>query len=111
MAFSQTDVENKDQEIHTLIAWLRDHLLIDFVVVDHWDADRFAIGVAAPVDLHRLVYISSWKRPTNQYFVALETSPADGSDMPYASVGKFESVDRERLAHIVTDHLCFGPDS
>jgi hypothetical protein len=96
---------NKAKEIQAVLAWLREQLGDRFVVIDHWDADLNAIGVASPEDPHRLVYICAGSEEPERYFVELETAPSEGSDLPYESVGKFTSVDREQLARIVKDHL------
>jgi hypothetical protein len=102
---SRVDITGKDAEIRAVLSWLGDRLGPTFVVVDHWDGDLCAIGVAATHDPKQLVYISSWNRPGGRYFVELETAPAPGSEMQYASVSKFDNVDREELARIVAQHL------
>ena|SRR5579859_4118639 len=106
---SNVDLPNKDAEIREVLSWLTDRLGSNFHVVDHWDADRCAIGVTAVHDAKQLVYISSWSRPSGRYFVELETAPSPGSEMPYTTVNKFDTVDREELARIVAEHLTAHP--
>jgi hypothetical protein len=105
----KVDIPSKDAEIREVLSWLRDRLGPTFLVIDHWDGDLCAIGVAATHDPKQLVYISSWNRPGGRYFVELETAPAPGSEMPYTSVSKFDTVDREELACIVAQHLTPRP--
>jgi hypothetical protein len=102
------DIPSKDPEIREVLSWLRDRVG-PFRVIDHWDADLCAVGVAAIHDPQQLVYISSWNRPTGRYFVELETAPLPGSEMPYTSVGKFDTVGREELASLVAQHLSRRP--
>jgi hypothetical protein len=105
----ERDIPSKDAEIREVLSWLRDRLGPTFLVIDHWDGDLCATGVAAMHDPQQLVYISSWNRPSGHYFVELETAPAPGSELPYASVSKFDSVDRDELARLVAQHLTPRP--
>jgi hypothetical protein len=52
-----------------------------------------------------LVYVLSYGGPEGRYSVHLESAPQHGSEMPYQTVGKFDSVSREELLGIVTNHL------
>lgn len=100
-----TETDGKDDEIRDLLTWLRNRLGQSFVVTDHWEADRSAIGVTAPDDPTQLVYISSCSRPAGTYFVELEAAPATGSEFPYTMVGRFNAIDREQLLRVVGEHL------
>jgi hypothetical protein len=102
-------MEEKTPEVREVVAWLNEHVDVELLIVDHWEADLCAIGLAIPGDPRRLVYISTWNRPQNSFFVELEAAPPDGSEMPYVGVGKFESVDRDRLLQIVVNHLNLRP--
>jgi hypothetical protein len=102
------DIPSKDREIREVLSWLRDRVG-PFLVIDRWDADLCAVGVAAIHDPQQLVYSSSWNRPTERYFVELETAPLPGSEMPYTSVAKFDTVDREELATLIAQHLSPRP--
>jgi hypothetical protein len=83
---ASTEADNKDDEIRDLIAWLRGQLGRSFVVTDHWEVDRSAIGVAPMDDPRQLACISSCGRPTGTCYVELEAAPAAGSDFPYMIV-------------------------
>ena len=102
------EANDKDDEIRDLLSWLRSRLGQNFVVIDHWEADRSAVGVAATDDPKQLVYIASRGQPAGPYFVELETAPGEGSDLPYTMVGRFEAVDREQLLRITAQHLNAG---
>jgi hypothetical protein len=105
---ASTEDDNKNDEIRDLIGWLRGQLGRSFVVTDHWEVDRSAIGVAAMDDPRHLACISSCGRPTGTYYVELEAAPVAGSDFPYATVDRFDEVDREQLPRIVGQHLRTG---
>ena len=92
------------QAIIELVNWLREHLA-DFSVVDHWDADLSAVGISAPHDPKLLAYISNHGRPPGYYFVELEAAPALDSDLPYDVVNTFETVSRDELLKIVSEHI------
>ena len=95
----------KDRSIIELVAWLREQLGDTFTVTDHWEADLFAVGLSAHDDLAQLVYIGNFKRPAGTYTVALESAPPPGWDQPYREVGTFDSVNREQLLTIISQHL------
>jgi len=105
---AMVEANDKDDEIRDLLSWLRSRLGQNFVVIDHWESDRSAVGVAATDDPRQLVYIASRGQTAGPYFVELEASPSEGSDLPYTMVGRFEAVDREQLLRITAQHLNTG---
>ena len=64
--------------------------------VDNWTADLSAIGFGAPTAPARLVYVSSWKRPTGFYHYDCEI---DGATVR-AGEGSIEA-----LVAVLMDHL------
>lgn len=48
-----------------------------WIVVDHWDADLCAVGIAHRDDPRRLVYVSTWNRPTGRCYFDCETPTGD----------------------------------
>ncbi|MFL5540244.1 MAG: hypothetical protein ACJ8J0_14740 [Longimicrobiaceae bacterium] len=76
-----------------------------FVVTDHWEADRCAIGLSAPGDPGRLVYISTSGKPPGRYDVSLELPAAPGADLPYQPAGDRSDLDVETLTSVVGRHL------
>ena len=102
----QSYLRFKDKTIVDVVAQL--HLRIGkeaFQIVDHWDADCMAVGVARSDDPRTLVYISTFNKPIGRYFVSLESPPAKGDDAPYKDIGHHEDVDIETLVRIVQKHL------
>ena len=97
-------MNSKTYEIQETVEWLKGRFGPSLVVVDHWESDMAATGLAIESQPDHLVYIATEAPPTT-YFVELETAPVDGSELPYATVGQFHAVDRERLATILDDHL------
>lgn len=82
-----------------------------YQVVDHWDADLFAIGLASLADAHRLVYVSTHERRTGQFFAECEQAgvgSVDGAASAYESVSVFESISLEDLIATIERHLLLG---
>ena len=77
----------------------------DTTVEDLWEADLCAIGVAAPSEPGRLVYISTFSKPPGQYDVTLELPPQLSDELPYESASEWLELDFEGLATIVAKHL------
>ena len=75
-----------------------------FLIVDHWEGDLSAVGIAHPNDEHRLAYIAV-NEVDATYFLELETAPATGSELPYAVTGTFPSVTFDELAVLIARHL------
>jgi uncharacterized protein (DUF433 family) len=98
----------KDKAIQHVVGWLEDRLRGSLVILDHWDGDLSAVGIARPESPDNLVYISTWGRSPGRYFVELEAPPAPGSELPYEITGRYENVDQESLLGIVREHLGFG---
>src|SRR5947208_2640607 len=76
-----------------------------FQIVDHWEADLLAIGVASPSNAQRLVYIASVSKSEQNYDVIYERAPIPGSELPYEHCGKFHNVGLDELAQLVSNHL------
>jgi hypothetical protein len=95
----------KDGRLKSMLSKIERRLGPDaFQVVDHWQADLWAVGIAHPNDEHLLAYIAA-DLPDDRYFVELETLPAPGSELPYAVAGRFQSVSFDELVEPVAAHL------
>lgn len=100
----------KDETIVRLLAALCERLGVGvFDVVDHWDADLCAVGIARP-DNHRvLVYINTFGQAEGTYFVSLEIPPKptdkEWADHPYTPAGDCEAHSFDPLVEIVQKHL------
>ena len=95
-------LENKDEDIRQVVRKLQDELSTGaFDIVDHWDADPCAIGIARPDNHGVLVYIAAYE---DFYFVSLELLSVD-EDLPYLQEDEFNNVDFKALASIVKQHL------
>jgi hypothetical protein len=81
----------------------------EFQIMDHWEADLIAIGIASPSDLQRLVYFCLESGGERRFYVSLETAPTKGSELPYMDCGEFNNVDLETLTKIVAEHLEICP--
>jgi hypothetical protein len=98
-----------DKSIVDVLAQLQRHLGADtFEVLDHWDADLFAVGIARAETPQRLVYILTYGLPEGRYTVELELPPEPGSDDEYESSGWHENLAFGELAAIAAKHLGLG---
>jgi hypothetical protein len=73
-----------------------------FEVVNHWEADRTAVGIASPRSHRVLVNISSHE---DGFHVELELPSAAGDDLPYRVAGRASGLDFEQLVGVVAEHL------
>ena len=97
-------MQQKDTAIKTIVRQLQNKLGVDNVVVkDHWDADNFAIGLTDK-DSRNVVYISTWEKKDNEYFVSLEY-PSDNEDENYRECGEFDHINADKVVEIVKQHL------
>lgn len=53
-------LDNKDTSIVVLVRALRAEFGTSVQIVDHWDADLFAIGITAISTTERLLYVSTY---------------------------------------------------
>ena len=79
-----------------------------FQIVDHWEGDDLAIGVASCVAAQRLVYIASSNHSQHLYDCFLERAPTPQSGLPYECCGKFGAVSLDELVRLVSSHLGIG---
>lgn len=75
-----------------------------WVLVDHWEADLFAIGVARKDDERRLVYISTFKRAPGRYDYQCET-PRSSDVTDFDTTEEGEDVGLDELLHAMVRHL------
>lgn len=100
-----SEVPVKDASILVAIDQLRARLGPDtFVIADHWD-DLFAVGLAAPAQPGRLVYISTFGKPPGRFDASLELPPAPASDLPYTPNGDRSDLDIAALVSLLREHL------
>lgn len=96
----------KDISIQTALNRLTENLGAEaFVVVDMWEDDDFAVGVAHPQDAQQLLYFSTFELPAEHYFIVFETAPDANSDLPYADEGDDLAESFDELLKMVKQHL------
>jgi hypothetical protein len=93
-------VWGKSQSVREFVRGLAEHLgFQSFSVVDHWEADTHAIGIANVVDPRVLVYVSV-NDSARRYFLSFESPPAgEWAKHPYTP-GPERSV--ESLSEVMT---------
>ena len=96
----------KDGSIIRILDRLQELLGVgSFDVVDKWDADLCAVGIARPDDHGVLVYISTFKVHGEGCWVSLELPPNAGSDDPFTPGGDRDVANVGELADIVRQHF------
>ena len=75
-----------------------------FNVVDHWEGDLQAVGIAHPSDEYQLVYIAA-DQLSGKLYVELETAARAGSQVPYSISGRYPSVTFDELVELVDTHF------
>jgi hypothetical protein len=102
-----SSIVRKDTSIWTLIAQLAAIVGGDsFQLVDHWDADLFAMGIAGVSNNRRLVYVSTFGKPPG--FLAYDCEEPD-ADLVGQSVAKSELADFPEFLRVVERHLGLAP--
>ena len=86
---------------------LRVDLACHFDVVDHWEAETCAVGIARPSDHRILVYISTF--PPHSGAISYECErPPTAADFPYDTDGMREVPTYEELRDAARTHLDDG---
>ncbi len=95
----------KDVTIETVLSRLRLDLGDGtFDVIDHWSADRCAIGIARPSDHRYLVYISTNPAHRESFSYQCER-PSVASEAIYHAAAMKEDVEYDELIGAVRQHL------
>jgi hypothetical protein len=74
-----------------------------WVVVDHWEGDLCAVGIAHRDHPRRLVYVSTWNKPAGRYYFERET-PTGDEPTDYQS-HEIEDADFGTLVSAMEAHL------
>lgn len=102
---SQDEDLNKHPGVIELLDQLREVLGgAAFRVVDHWEADLRAVGVAHPRNQHLLACLALGERP-GSYDIHLELPATDRSELPWTEAGSYTDVPFSELVRIVREHL------
>jgi hypothetical protein len=94
---------NKDPLILVTLDQLWSRLGSDaFEVVDHWEGDLTAVGIASPRNHGVLIYLASYP---DGFHVELELPSPPGAPFPYQVAGRHTGLEFDRLVGIVAEHL------
>jgi len=96
--------DSKAPAIHRILAAMNVRYGPRVAIVDHWPADRLAIGLTRPDAPARLVYIAVVDEDAGRYDAALEASPCDGV-APYRDEGWRHGLDMRQVIAVVAEHL------
>ncbi len=100
----------KDESILGLVSGLATALdPTNWQIVDHWEADLLAIGIASTAQPKLLVYVSTRNQPPGTYFYECESPPLTGDDGPYRRGTSSDGVSFSDLAAVIETHLALPP--
>lgn len=81
-------MEHKDPRIRELLRGLKASMAAgSYQIMDHWDADACAIGIASLEDPWRLVYVSTYDQEGGKYAFECEAPMGSGS-------GDYQTIDQ-----------------
>ena len=75
-----------------------------WIVLDNWDADLCAVGIAVANRPRQLVYVSTFNRGPGVYHFECET-PTGDSDAEYVITHRNEKASFAELLHALESHL------
>ncbi len=79
-----------------------------WILLDHWDADRCATGIAHRDDPRRLVYVSTLRNSPGRYCYECE-APVGEAEVDYKVTATGKDVSREELLAVLEQHLAPDP--
>jgi hypothetical protein len=95
--------EEKDSSIGDLVAALALGAR-GWVLVDHWPADRCAIGIASERDRRRLVYVSTYGKEPGRFAYDCE-APCGPDVTDFRSVDARQDASLPELLAVIERHL------
>jgi hypothetical protein len=96
----------KAPELIEAVSAIRRRIGDTMVVVDHWESDLMAVGIAREGSEQRLAYISVRPSPNgSRYYVALENPPRLGSATPDENAGERGDLSLAEAAEVIAGHL------
>lgn len=75
-----------------------------WVAIDHWEADRYAIGVRRKEGGGELAYVSTWRKTAGRCYVELE-SPAEYDPVGYSSETVIDDCDTDQALAVIEEFL------
>lgn len=93
----------KDESIRKLVSLLEIGQR-GWVLVDHWEADLCAVGIANGAEPRRLVYVSTYGKAPETYDYECEV-PDSKQPTEFRSVESGENVDFAELNAVLERHL------
>lgn len=98
-----TSMLMKDRSIWVFLGQLADEIECHhYQVVDFWDADLFAVGIAAAEEPRRLVYISTFKQAPGRFAYECE-EPTDRDQ--YHAAERRETASFDEVVEVIRRHL------
>ncbi len=75
-----------------------------WMIVDNWDADLCAVGIARPSEPRRLVYVSTFNQPEGRYYYECDV-PSGPLETDFERTDKGDSVTYDELLIVLVRHL------
>jgi hypothetical protein len=79
-----------------------------WVVVDHWEGDLYAIGIASAQEPARLVYVSTFGNLNETFDYECELPPTSSEEL-YRVAREGKGVSFEELLKVMVSHLDDAP--
>lgn len=75
-----------------------------WVAIDHWEADRYAVGISRKEGSGGLAYVSTWRKPSGRYHVELE-APVEYDPVGYTTETVIDDCDVDQAIAVIEEHL------
>lgn len=94
----------KDKRIKDIVSHLKHQLGSENIILsDHWEGDNCAIGLTGKQN-NNLVYISTYNKKENEYYVELEY-PAENRSAIFKNGESYDNAGVDKVEAIVRKHL------
>ena len=98
-------INNKDKSIIDFVNMIQHEIdSHGWIIIDNWDADRFAVGIAKKANPKILVYISTYEKSPFKYDYECEM-PENDQGLEYEAIDKEVDVDIKKVVSILKQHL------
>lgn len=95
-------MDQKDNKIKNIVLQLQNRFGSEHIVIqDYWEADNCAIGLTFKNNKN-VVYISSWGKKNNEFFVSIECPDANGK---YRECDKYDTIRKEKVIELIEQFI------
>ncbi len=96
----------KDKSIEIILEKLFSYFGEDnFCLMNYWDDDLCAVGFRNLTNKKYLIYVSTYQKPQNSYFLEVEKANSQTELTDYDVVERFEEINTEKLFQMLEKYL------